>query len=165
MLYEELGLKFEYYNSNPIDDNRKHNDCVINAFSKLLNKSWDEVYDGLCEIGRKDKSMINSNQVILDYANHNDLDYCDDFVDDCTMFVAEFLSKIKDKNIECIASNQYHAFYFKDNTIYDVVNIDDNGNIAKSSRLTIDSNICDLLSFYIASEEDSEKILEIIENN
>ena len=48
---------FEYYNANP--KGNKTNDCVVRAIATATGKSWDEVFDALCEIAQKDKLMPN----------------------------------------------------------------------------------------------------------
>lgn len=163
MLYEELGLQYEFYDPNPVNDNREHNDCLIRAFTKLVDKPWSKVYSELYKIGKKNGFMVNSNQTALDYAVKNGLDYCDDFCDDGSMFIAEFLSKIKNRNIACIIANSHHAFYFKDNIIYDTVDPKSGGEIDKKTKLLVDAEICEFVEYYIASSEDSDKILEILE--
>jgi hypothetical protein len=38
-------------------------DCVIRAIAMATNKSWYEVYDDLCAVGRKEADMPSSNTV------------------------------------------------------------------------------------------------------
>lgn len=56
---------FHYHNENP-----KLNicgDCVIRALATGMNKSWDEVYKDLYDIGFKKKLMSNDKKVYYQY--------------------------------------------------------------------------------------------------
>lgn len=48
-------------NANP--DGKHVGDCVIRALSTALGKSWEEVYDDLYRIGRKEHNMENSDEI------------------------------------------------------------------------------------------------------
>ena len=50
---------FEYYNPNPMDKEDAC-DCTIRALCAVSGLSWYEVYDKLCEIGRKHCVVFNS---------------------------------------------------------------------------------------------------------
>lgn len=52
---------YRNYNANPIA--RRGQDCTVRAISKIMNKSWDEVYCDLCEYGRYNFDMPSSNYV------------------------------------------------------------------------------------------------------
>lgn len=56
---------FVFENMNP--KGNVVGDCVVRAVSLAMDKSWDEVYDGLCEIGKKMKRMPNDKQVYGKY--------------------------------------------------------------------------------------------------
>lgn len=61
---------YKRYNANPIA--RRADDCTIRAISKILNKSWDEVYCSLCEYGRYFFDMPSANRVWGQYLlDHN----------------------------------------------------------------------------------------------
>lgn len=49
---------FEFYNPNPKENITE--DCVIRALTKVLNKTWFEVYDEACAIGREICHMPNN---------------------------------------------------------------------------------------------------------
>lgn len=53
---------FVKYNPNPVNHGRV-GDCVIRALSKALNKSWDEIYWDLCDMGHDAGDWGNSNAV------------------------------------------------------------------------------------------------------
>lgn len=70
-----LGIKTEYYDPNPkyssLENSYRQNvnDCFVRALSKLLNKSWDEVFKDVAEIAFENKMMYNSvkcNEIYLD---------------------------------------------------------------------------------------------------
>ena len=46
---------FHFYNANP--KNRRTGDCVIRALSLFLDKSWDDVLEGLFEVAMKEKTV------------------------------------------------------------------------------------------------------------
>lgn len=52
--------KFVYENVNP--KNRKTGDCVVRAITKASGLSYEEVYAGLCSIGKKTYRMPDSKQ-------------------------------------------------------------------------------------------------------
>lgn len=52
---------FIFYNANP--KNNYGNDCTIRAISLLTNKSWYEVYDDICLLGREVCDMPSSNRI------------------------------------------------------------------------------------------------------
>jgi hypothetical protein len=57
----KLNIMFINENLNPLK--RKVGDCVIRSLAKALDKSWIEVYDDLCSIGRKEFCNPNSTEV------------------------------------------------------------------------------------------------------
>ena len=52
---------WRYFNPNP--ERNSANDCVIRALCGLFNFSWDQVYDILCEEGRRVKEIPTTNWV------------------------------------------------------------------------------------------------------
>lgn len=52
-------------NLNPKE--RKTGDCVVRAIAYATQKSWDDVYKRLCDIGFKMKRMPNEKQVYEKY--------------------------------------------------------------------------------------------------
>lgn len=48
---------FEFYNANP--KGKKTDDCVVRAIAVANGKTWDEVFNALCEIAKKYKVMPN----------------------------------------------------------------------------------------------------------
>lgn len=52
---------YKEYNANPVE--RKGQDCTVRAISKILGKSWDEVYISLCTYGLKYYDMPSANYV------------------------------------------------------------------------------------------------------
>jgi len=75
-----MNQTFNYFNPNPtVKFDKKtgrpkkwhKGDCVIRAFCCALNKSWDEVFMGLCKIAAKQHDMPNADKVVEEYANEN----------------------------------------------------------------------------------------------
>lgn len=52
---------YKYYNPNPT--HQSNTDCVIRAISKLMNKTWDEVYILICLQGFIIHDMPSTNRV------------------------------------------------------------------------------------------------------
>ena len=51
--------RFNYYQPNSKDIKDEYGDCVIRCFTKVLNKTWVEVYDELIPYGREMQCMPN----------------------------------------------------------------------------------------------------------
>ncbi len=74
--------RFVYFNPNPtgkLDKKTgkpkkwKKGDCVVRAFSGVLDLSWDEVYSDLCRLGQADSDSPNSDANIDRYAREKGL--------------------------------------------------------------------------------------------
>ena len=52
---------YEFLNLNP--DHIYTGDCVIRAVGTVLNQSWDDTYDDICDQGRKMHRMPSDNGV------------------------------------------------------------------------------------------------------
>lgn len=63
---------FEFYNPNPKQRYRKDGtpynwtecDCVVRAFSKVLDLSWKKTYEMMCKVGMDNYTMPNSDKAI-----------------------------------------------------------------------------------------------------
>lgn len=53
------------YNANPVA--KRGSDCTVRAISKVLGKSWEEVYLDLCVYGLMEHDMPSSNAVWGEY--------------------------------------------------------------------------------------------------
>ena len=58
-------MRYAKMNSNPLKN--KSVDCVVRAISTATEKTWDEVYKTLCDIGFEMKDMPNSKPVYEKY--------------------------------------------------------------------------------------------------
>lgn len=58
-------MYFRKENANPL--RRKTSDCVVRAIATGTGKTWDEVYNALCEIGMEMKRMPSTKQVYEAY--------------------------------------------------------------------------------------------------
>ena len=54
-----------FYNPNP--EGKSVGDCVVRAITKLLNKTWEQVYTELCLQGFISGDMPSSNSVWITY--------------------------------------------------------------------------------------------------
>ena len=62
---------FEYYNPNPIYDEKKHRhkrwircDCTVRTISKALDVSWTDAYHMLCEAGESIGEMPDTRDAV-----------------------------------------------------------------------------------------------------
>jgi len=58
-------MEYSYTNLHP--KNKKTSDCVIRAIAIAEGKEWLDVYDELCELGRKMFNIPNSRTVYAQY--------------------------------------------------------------------------------------------------
>lgn len=54
-------MSYIYYNANPF--HKRTNDCTVRAISVLLDQSWDDTYDDICDMGSYTKEMPSTNRV------------------------------------------------------------------------------------------------------
>ncbi|MBR3162189.1 MAG: hypothetical protein IKF19_05610 [Bacilli bacterium] len=101
-----------------ISDKKGRSNCVIRSLCKVLNKEYDDVYDGLCEVANKlNSSSFNDIPVFEKYMEDNDI---------IKISVSEEI-KIKDLKIDnssyivfCYDKKDlYHMIPMIDNVIYD----------------------------------------------
>lgn len=60
-----------FIKTNPNPEGKKTGDCVIRAIAIAEKKSWIEVYDALCELGREMSDMPNMKKVYETYLIKN----------------------------------------------------------------------------------------------
>lgn len=108
---------FEYTNTNPRSSIRSA-DCVVRSISIALDKTWMEVYDTLCQIGRKKNRMPNEVEVFAQYLKDEGWEICrqprrenrkkytgEEFVQEiangrtCIMLMANHLTCCKDNKL------------------------------------------------------------------
>lgn len=58
-------MSYIYYNPNPFL--KSTSDCTVRAFTKVFNKTWDEMYTALTAKGYELKEMPSSNNVWRQY--------------------------------------------------------------------------------------------------
>ena len=69
---EWKGLKYyRYYNPNEKDEKDRFGDCVIRALTKVLDKTWLEVFDELVPIAREMQCMPNQDACYKKYLIEN----------------------------------------------------------------------------------------------
>jgi hypothetical protein len=66
---------YKYYQPNTKDVKDEHGDCVIRALTKVLNKTWLEVFDDLVPIARDIQAPINMKCVYETYLKNNGFTY------------------------------------------------------------------------------------------
>ena len=101
-----------------ISDNDGKSNCVIRSLCKILNKEYEEVYNGLCEISKE-----------LSCSSFNDIPVFEKYMEDNNIFkiISEKDIKVKDLKMDkdsyivfCYdKKDYYHMVPIIDNTIYD----------------------------------------------
>ena len=101
-----------------ISDNDGKSNCVIRSLCKILNKEYEEVYNGLCEISKE-----------LSCSSFNDIPVFEKYMEDNNIFKIIFEEDIKVKDLKmdkysyivfCYdKKDYYHMVPIIDNTIYD----------------------------------------------
>lgn len=56
-----------FINTNPNPEHKLVGDCVVRAIAILLDKTWEEVYEDICVLGRQMYDMPSSNEVWSEY--------------------------------------------------------------------------------------------------
>ena len=108
-------MKFnEYY----ISDRNGKSNCLIRSLCKVLNKEYNDVYDGLCEVAKKlNSSSFNDIAVFEKYMEYNNIakiSYNDEIkVKDLKLDNFSYLVFCYDKK------DFYHMISIVDNVIYD----------------------------------------------
>ena len=116
-LTRTLGIKICPYNPNP--KVLCTDDCAIRAFTKCLNKSWNEVYEGLVEVSKRyPGQLFNMTKPMDRYAkdNHMVVIY-KSYFKLCPMTVGEFLYRHKCGRF--IINIEEHSFCYMNGIVYD----------------------------------------------
>ena len=67
--------RYKYYQPNKKDLKDTYGDCVIRAFTKVLEKDWIEVFDDLVLIAREFQCMPNQKKAYEQYLINNGFEY------------------------------------------------------------------------------------------
>lgn len=112
-------MEFIKYNNNPKQN--KTNDCVIRSISLALNKSWEDVYKDLCNLGCKKALMPNDNKTWQAYLKQ--LGYTKEKMpkklNNKRYTLQEFADKIAKENFIYIISIAKHLTVIKNKKLYD----------------------------------------------
>lgn len=107
-------MMYKEYNPNPCG--KWVGDCVVRALTKVLDKTWEEVYTELCFVGLTMCDMPSSNTVWGRYLVDNGyLPYTSELV------TAEQFARLHPKGKYLLATGS-HAIALIDGTIYDAWN-------------------------------------------
>ena len=60
-MFPAVWLSYQFYNPNP--SKKLVGDCTVRAISKILDQSWIETYQGLCQRGLEMNDMPSANAV------------------------------------------------------------------------------------------------------
>lgn len=115
-------MEFIKYNHNPKQN--VTNDCVIRAIAFATNKTWDEVYKKLTEIGFNKKLMPNDRKVwkyYLKQLNYN-MEKMPKKLDNKRYTVEEFIDEIAHNNQTYIVKVAKHITVIKNKKLYDTWN-------------------------------------------
>ncbi len=100
----------EFYIS---DKNGKSN-CVIRSLCKILNKEYEDVYNGLCEVAKE-----------LNCSSFNDIEAFETYMKNNNIFKIGCKESIKVKDLK-IDNGSYIVFCYDKNNYYHMVPIIDN---------------------------------------
>lgn len=114
-------MSFIRYNANPKDLTCQ--DCVIRALSKALDTTWENVYDGLYEIGRSKKRMLNDPKVYEKYLKDNGFVKCTSKRDSNGKLITieEFMNRSYTDEIYVIHTRRHLTTIYKGD-VYDTWN-------------------------------------------
>ena len=111
-------------------------DCVVRSISLALDRTWNEVFDDLCDIARIKKRMPNETIIYQEYLKKNAFTKfsCPKKSNNKKYTGIEFLEKIKslDLNLSAVCHmGSGHMSCIKDNKFMDIWNCSNNcvGNI------------------------------------
>lgn len=114
--------RFVYYNDNPYHKDTQ--DCTVRAISLFLNKSWDDVYWGICDAGYHLKQMPSTNSTWSAYLRserckrYNTL-YCYTVEEFCQIHpYGEFLLKV-DGHVVTVLNGYYYDTWDSGDQIVD----------------------------------------------
>lgn len=107
---------FSRYNPNP--DGKRVGDCVVRALSKALDRSWDEIYIGLCFQGFIMSDMPSSNAVWGTYLKRNGFSRSA-ISDDCPECYCINDFALEHPNGEYVVGTGTHAVAVVDGCVYD----------------------------------------------
>ena len=113
-----------------ISDNDGKSNCVIRSLCKILNKEYEEVYNGLCEISKE-----------LSCSSFNDIPVFEKYMEDNNIFKIIFEEDIKVKDLK-MDKDSYIVFCYDKKDYYHMVPIIDNTIYDKNS---------DCLNLYVIS--------------
>lgn len=103
----------------------KCGDCVVRACAKATNKSWDDTYNALYEIGFKKKRMLNDDCVYCKFLEDNGFTYTNAYRDGYNKMVdvhtlAEYLNdQCGDTHYVAVVHTRKHLTCIVDGDIYD----------------------------------------------
>jgi len=112
---------YEYDNANP--HNRLSGDCVIRALAVAMDKSWEQVYKDLTEIGLKTGYVQNDEKCYEKYLKSEGWIKCSEprNWDNTRMKVYQFLKFNKEGNL--IANvGSHHIVAIKEGKVHDIWN-------------------------------------------
>lgn len=66
---------YKYYQPNDKDLKDKYGDCVMRALTKVLNKSWLEVFDAINPISREIQCPFNTKECYEEFLKRNGFVY------------------------------------------------------------------------------------------
>lgn len=109
---------FSYFNANP-KNKKTVGDCVFRAISSALDKSWDDVFVGLSEIGLRLKAPANDKITFDEYLKSQGwVKMPQPKKSDNTKYKAKDFARLNNKNTYVI-SLAHHLSCIKDGKIID----------------------------------------------
>ena len=111
--------RFKYYQPNDKDLKDRTGDCVIRALTKVMNKTWVEIYDELVPIGRRVQAFGNDQITYTTYLKENGFEYqgISNKKGSKRPTIKEFANKNREGTYFCKAAN--HVVAVVDGIYYD----------------------------------------------
>lgn len=103
-----------------LDKNGKSN-CVIRSLCKVLNKEYNDVYDGLCEVAKN-----------LNFSSFNDIPVFEKYMEDNDIIKISGSDEIKVKDLK-IDNFSYIVFCYDKKDFYHMISIINNVIYDKNS--------------------------------
>lgn len=125
-----------------ISDKNGKSNCVIRSLCKILNKEYEDVYNGLCEVSKE-----------LKRSSFNDIPVFEKYMEDNNIFNIDYNKDIMIKDLN-LNDNSYVVFCWNKKDYYHMISIIDN--------VIYDKNF-DCMNLYVISIYKKMKYVKILD--
>lgn len=134
-IFDSLGIKLASWNPNPDKDKNflDHCDCAIRGIMKYTNNdSWEDVYFDLCTLGSKYGLLPDTVDIVNRYLKLYNIKYKIKHKFEIHAWETPLNIIYNNIDSEMLLVGATHTFYYKNRTIYDKRNPEDD----KFNRIT-----------------------------